>query len=55
MDTDDNNNTLILEDDNIINEETLYLSSIPRYVEKIKEIREKEDWSTAKEFDPNIE
>lgn len=34
-------------------EETLYLSSIPGYVEKINEIRKKEDWSTAKEFDPN--
>ena len=36
-------------------EETLYLSSIPGYIENIDEIRKKEDWSKAKEFDPNEE
>ncbi len=36
-------------------EETLYLSSIPGFVENINEIRKNEDWSSAKEFDPNEE
>ena len=31
-------------------EETLYLSSIPGYVENINEIRENENWDKAKEY-----
>jgi len=31
-------------------EETLYLSSIPGYVENINDIRKTEDWDNAKEY-----
>ena len=49
------NAVLISEDEWKNIEETLYLSSIPGYVEDINEIRNNEDWSSAKEFDPNEE
>ena len=34
-------------------EETLYLTSVPRLVDDINNIRDTEDWSAAKEYDPN--
>ncbi|MBQ2872668.1 MAG: type II toxin-antitoxin system Phd/YefM family antitoxin [Bacilli bacterium] len=34
-------------------EETLYLSSLPGFVEDINDIRKNEDWSKAKEFKPD--
>ncbi len=36
-------------------EETLYLSSIPGYVDNIKDINESEDWAVAEEYDSNEE
>ena len=36
-------------------EETLYLSSIPGYLEDINNIRKNENWETAKEFNPDEE
>ena len=36
-------------------EETLYLSSIPGFVNDINNIRETENWETAKEFNPDEE
>lgn len=36
-------------------EETLYLSSIPGLVDNINDIRKKEDWNKAKEFNPDEE
>lgn len=36
-------------------EETLYLSSIPGYVENINKIRKNENWDKAKEFNPDEE
>lgn len=36
-------------------EETLYLSSIPGYVEKINNIRETENWNKAKEYNADEE
>ncbi len=36
-------------------EETLYLSSIPNFVNEINEMRKNENWKTAKEFDSNEE
>ena len=47
------NAVLISEDEWKGIEETLYLSSIPGYVDEIKEIDEKEDWSKAERFNPN--
>lgn len=34
-------------------EETLYLSSIPGFVEDINNIRKTENWESAKEFNPD--
>ena len=34
-------------------EETLYLSSIPGFIEDINSIRKNEDWKDAKEFSKN--
>lgn len=34
-------------------EETLFLSSIPGYVESINEIRKNEDWTIAEEYNPD--
>lgn len=36
-------------------EETLYLSSIPGFVDDINNIRKNEDWDKAKEFNPDEE
>ena len=36
-------------------EETLYLSSIPGFVEDINNIRNNEDWDSSKEFNPDEE
>lgn len=36
-------------------EETLYLSSIPGFVEDVNKIRNTEDWTKAKEFNPDEE
>lgn len=36
-------------------EETLYLSSIPGYVDNINNIRKNEKWESAKEFNPDEE
>lgn len=44
------NAVLISEDDWKSIEETLYLSSIPGYVENINEIRKNENWEEAEEF-----
>ena len=33
--------------------ETLFLSIIPGYVKNINKIRKNEDWSIAKEYNPN--
>ncbi len=49
------NAVLISEDEWKNIEETLYLTSIPGYVENINEIREKEDWNTAKEYSKDEE
>ncbi len=34
-------------------EETLYLSSIPNYVDEIKKIEANENWQIAEEYNPN--
>lgn len=34
-------------------EETLFLSSIPSYVENTNKIRNNENWSITKEYNPN--
>lgn len=44
------NAVLISEDDWKNIEETLYLSSIPGYVDDINEIRNNENWEEAEEF-----
>ena len=44
------NAVLISEDEWKNIEETLYLSSIPGYVDDINKIREKENWNDAKEY-----
>ena len=49
------NAVLISEDEWKNIEETLYLSSIPGLVDDINEIRKKEDWSSAKEYNENEE
>ncbi len=47
------NAVLISEDEWKGIEETLYLSSIPGYVDEIKKIDENEDWSKSERFNPN--
>ncbi len=47
------NAVLISEDEWKNIEETLYLSSIPRYVDNINKIRKEEDWNKVKEYDIN--
>lgn len=49
------NAVLISEDEWKNIEETLYLSSIPGMVDNINEIRKKEDWETATEYNENEE
>lgn len=49
------NAVLISEDEWKGIEETLYLSSIPGYVDEIKKIDENEDWSKAERFNPDEE
>lgn len=49
------NAVLISEDEWKNIEETLYLSSIPGMVDNINEIRKKEDWDKATEYDENEE
>lgn len=49
------NAVLISEDEWNNIEETLYLSSIPGFIDNINDIRKNENWDTAKEFDPNEE
>ena len=46
------NAVLISEDDWRNIEETLYLSSIPGYVDNIKKIDKEENWSVAEEYTP---
>ena len=46
------NAVLISEDDWKSIEETLYLSSIPGYVDNIKKIDKEENWSVAEEYTP---
>ena len=46
------NAVLISEDEWKSIEETLYLSSIPGYVDDIKKIDAEEDWQVAEEYDP---
>lgn len=47
------NAVLISEDEWKNIEETLYLSSIPGFVDDVKKIDEKEDWKVAEEYNPN--
>lgn len=47
------NAVLISEDEWKGIEETLYLSSIPGYVDDIKKIDENEDWKKVERFNPN--
>lgn len=49
------NAVLISEDEWKNIEETLYLSSIPGMVDNINEIREKENWEKASEYNENEE
>lgn len=49
------NAVLISEDEWKSIEETLYLSSIPGFVDDVNNIRKNEDWDKAKEFNPNEE
>ena len=49
------NAVLISEDDWKNIEETLYLSSIPGYIEKINDIRSNEKWDNAKVYDNDEE
>ena len=46
------NAVLISEDEWKNIEETLFLSSIPGYVDKIKKIDAEENWQVAEEYDP---
>ena len=46
------NAVLISEDEWKSIQETLYLSSLPGYVDEIKEIEAEENWSIAEEYDP---
>ena len=46
-------NAVLISDDEWKNiEETLYLSSIPGYVDEIKKIDNEENWQVAEEYDP---
>ena len=47
------NAVLISEDEWRRIEQTLYLSNVPGLVDNINEIRENEDWSSAKEYNPD--
>ncbi len=49
------NAVLISEDEWRGIEETIYLSSIPGLVDNINKIRKNEDWSKAKEYNPDEE
>ena len=49
------NAVLISEDEWRGIEETIYLSSIPGLVDSINEIRKNEDWTKAKEYNPDEE
>ena len=49
------NAVLISEDEWKNIEETLYLSSIPGFLDDINNIRKNENWDQAKESDPNEE
>lgn len=49
------NAVLISEDEWKNIEETLYLSSIPGFVNNVNEIKENENWKTAKEYKPDEE
>ncbi len=49
------NAVLVSEDEWNNIEETLYLSSIPGFVDNINNIRETENWDQAKEFNPDEE
>ena len=46
------NAVLISEDEWRSIEETLFLSSIPGYVDDIKKIDDEENWQVAEEYDP---
>ena len=46
---------LISEDEWKSIEETLLFNSIPGFTENLNEIRKKENWKTAKEFNPDEE
>ena len=47
------NAVLISEDEWKSIEETLYLSSIPGYVDEINEIRNNENWLVSEEYNPD--
>lgn len=47
------NSVLISEEEWKNIEETLYLSSIPGFVDNVNEIRKTENWKSAKEFNPD--
>ena len=49
------NAVLISEDEWRGIEESIYLSSIPGLVDSINEIRKNEDWTKAKEYNPDEE
>lgn len=49
------NAVLISEDEWKSIEETLLFNSIPGFTENLSEIRKKENWKTAKEFNPDEE
>ncbi len=49
------NAVLISEDEWKSIEETLLFNSIPGFTENLNEIRKKENWKTAKEFNPDEE
>ena len=49
------NAVLISEDEWKGIEETLYLSSIPGYVDNINDIRRNEDWAVAEAYNPDDE
>lgn len=47
-------NAILISEDKWKNiEETLYLSSIPNYIDNINEIRKKENWESDKKYNPN--
>lgn len=49
------NSVLISEEEWKNIEETLYLSSIPGFVDNVNKIRKTENWKSAKEFNPDEE